>query len=45
MMNGAKEMATLTDARKQMVVEAANELERMQTRLRKVIANIEEITV
>jgi hypothetical protein len=45
MMEQAKDMATLSDAKQQLVTEAANELERIQNRLRVVISNVEQITV
>ena len=44
-MDGAKEMATLTDARQKMVSDSADELDKIKERLHKVITNIEEVTV
>lgn len=41
----AKEMATLTDAKKKSVDESSKELSRLTARLEKVIHNIEEVTV
>ena len=45
MMDTAKDMATLTTARKQVVSDSADELERLKKRLRVVIKNIEEVTI
>ena len=42
---GAKDLATLTDAKQQVVSDSADELERLVGRLHKIINNIEEVTV
>jgi hypothetical protein len=44
-MDGAKTMATLSDAKQQMVKDSAEELIRLNKRLRKIIADIEEVTL
>ena len=44
-MHGAKDMATLTDAKQKVVSDASDELERIVGRLHKIINNIEEVTV
>lgn len=44
-MDGAKNMATLSDAKQQMVKDSANELIRLNKHLRKVIEDIEKVTI
>lgn len=42
---GAQDMATLSDAKQALVKDAANELGRIRSRIRSVIENMEEVTI